>query len=112
MGQRVEQELIAQFGATPQVTRVAAQAARFLDVAEQARELVAREGIVLVVKNGVFRHPALEVERTMRLAYLAAVRLLESPRRATPGRPPMGERLPSGGVAADSKSRFFKTRGA
>jgi hypothetical protein len=110
IGPRVEAELVGQFGTTPQVRRVAAQAARFLEVAEQARDLVATEGLVLDTKQGRFRHPALEIERTMRLAYLAAVRLLESPRRGKVGHPAMGEALPRGrgGASAGPASRFFK----
>jgi hypothetical protein len=107
---RVERELVAQFGSTPQVQRIAEQAARFLELADQARAQVAEEGLVIDTAKGRFRHPALEIERTMRLAYLAAVRLLESPRRGKVGHPAMGEALVRGrgGASAGPASRFFR----
>jgi hypothetical protein len=110
-GLRVRRELVAQFGSAPQVKRIAEQAARFLELADQARAVVAREGLVIETAKGTFRHPAIEVERTMRVSYLQAVRLLESPRRGKVGRPPMGEGLPgTRGAAVGVASRFFKSR--
>jgi hypothetical protein len=102
---QIARELITQFGATSAVQRIAEQAGRFLELAEAAREEVARDGVTLRVKSGRFRHPAVEIERTMRLAYLQVVRQLEAPRRSKVGKPPMGEALSD--ATAERARRFF-----
>jgi hypothetical protein len=109
LGREVVRELVRRFGTAPEVKRIAQQAGRFLEVAEQARALVAADGLVVVTDKGTFRHPAVEVERSMRAGYLQAIRILESPRRSKVGKPPMGEALT--GVPGPRRgrvvSRFF-----
>ena len=108
VGQRVVHELVGEFGWRPQVQRLAQQAARFLELAEQVRAIVEAEGVVLQLATGPVPHPACEAEREMRLAYLAALHRLESPRRASLDPPVMAEALtPRRGGPRDPAARFF-----
>jgi hypothetical protein len=109
VGREVVRELVRRFGTSPETKRIAQQAGRLLKVAEQARALVATDGLVVRTDKGTFRHPAVEVERSMRASYLTAVRILESPRRGKVGKPPMGEALTAGDEDKPGRvvSRFF-----
>ena len=104
LGEEVVRELVARFGAAPEVKRIAEQAGRLLELAEQARVQVEADGLVVVTAKGTFAHPMVDTERRMRTGFLVAIRLLETPRRAREGRPTNSERL----VAASRTMRYLR----
>lgn len=47
------------------------------DRAQQARQIIAKEGITIATRDGAKAHPAVAVERDSRLAFLRALRELD-----------------------------------
>jgi hypothetical protein len=114
-GERLYAALTEQYGRDVEVAYLARCAAEAWERAEDARELVKREGMTVVVGRGCFAHPGIKVETQARAGFLAALRVLRQPaRRAKVGRPGLGDVLSEsarrrGSLSAAERVRRYVT---
>lgn len=80
--------IVAEFAVEDHHLRTLQAAAEAWDRCEEARERIAVDGAYIEGRYGLKSHPAVQVERESRLAYLRAVRELNLDSDSGPSRPP------------------------